>query len=219
MISDTEGILTALRARFAPNTVHLMGGYPRERDGTPHMKPLFYIDRQHVIERLDEVLTPLNWSDEYHQAGTATVCKLSICIGDTWYSKSDSSGDTEIGGEKGAATGAFKRAASKWGVGLYLYKIDNDQHLPGYHAGKNTVFTNESKEFASQLLWDDWFLGQAPDARVLLGLCKGCTDEETMGKLLSGNAELVKKISENKNLMGVFKRALQRYKDALKENQ
>ena len=37
-----------------------------------------------------------------------------------------------------------------------------------------------------------------------------------MGKLLSSNAELVKKISENGNLMGVFKRALQRYKDALK---
>ena len=218
MISDAEVILTALRAGFAPNTVHLMGGYPRERDGTPFMKPLFYIDRQHVIDRLDEVLTPLNWTDEYHQAGTATVCKLSICIDGEWYSKSDSSGDTEIGGEKGAATGAFKRAASKWGVGLYLYKIDNDQHLPGYHVGKNTVFTNESKEFASQLLWDDWFLAQAPEVRVLLGLCKGCTDEETMGKLLSGNAELVKGISENENLMGVFKRALQRYKDALKEN-
>jgi len=219
MTSDAEGILTALRARFAPNTVHLMGGYPRDRDGTPHMQPLFYMDRQHVIDRLDEVLTPLNWMDEYHQAGTATVCRLSIQIGDTWYSKSDSSGDTEIGGEKGAATGAFKRAASKWGIGLYLYKVDNDQYLPAYHIGKNTVFTNESKEFASQLLWDDWFLGPAPEARVLLGLCKGCTDSESMGKLLEGNAELVKQISENENLFAVFTRALQRYKDALKESE
>tara|TARA_R110002167_G_scaffold212152_6_gene416775 strand:- start:305 stop:964 length:660 start_codon:yes stop_codon:yes gene_type:complete len=219
MTSDAEGVLTALRARFAPNTVHLMGGYPRDRDGTPYMKPLFYIDRQHVIDRLDEVLTPLDWTDEYHDAGTATVCKLSIRIGDTWYSKSDSSGDTEIGGEKGAATGALKRAASKWGIGLYLYKVDNDDYLHAYHIGKNTVFTNESKEFASQLLWDDWFLGQAPEVRVLLSLCKGCTSSESMGKLLEGNAEIVKGISGNENLMSVFKRALQRYKDALKEGE
>lgn len=219
MTPDAEGVLNALSATFAPNTVHLMGGYPRKRDDKPYMRPMFYIDRQHVIDRLNEVLTPLDWTDEYHEAGTATVCKLSIRIGDNWYSKSDSSGDTEIGGEKGAATGAFKRAASKWGVGLYLYKIDNDQYLPAYEIGTNTIFTDESKVFASQLIWDDWFLAQAPDVRVLLGLCKGCTNEEDMGKLLGANAELVKGISENENLMAVFKRALQRYKDALKENE
>lgn len=216
MTSDAEGVLASLRSRFAPNVVLLMGGHPITRNEEPHMKPLFYLNRTHVIERLDEVLSPLDWSDEYFQAGSATVCKLSIRIGDTWYSKSDASGDTDIGGEKGAATGALKRAASKWGVGSYLYRVDNDEYLPGFYVGdRGPFFTTEAKESASRLLWDDWFLSNDPSAMALLGLCKGCTSEEDIKKLLDSNSEIVKNIAKNENMLDVFKRTLKRYKIAL----
>jgi hypothetical protein len=220
MTSDAEGVLKALSARFAPNMVLLRGGFPIDRDGTPCMKPLFYLNRTLVIDRLDEVLTPLDWMDEYFQAGSATVCKLSIRIGDTWYSKSDCAGESEIEGIKGAATDALKRAASKWGVGSYLYKVDNDEYLPGFRKGdRGPFFTRESKEFAYRRLWDDFYLAQNPGARVLLSLCKACNTEEEMAAVMNGNSDMIKDIAGNENIFAVFKRTLQGYKDAIKEGE
>ncbi|MFD1104199.1 Rad52/Rad22 family DNA repair protein, partial [Sphingobium olei] len=51
-------------------------------------------------------------------------CTIAIKCGDEWISKSDGAGDTDVEGQKGAVSDAFKRAAVKWGVGRYLYDMD-----------------------------------------------------------------------------------------------
>jgi hypothetical protein len=85
---------------------------------------LAYIDARDVMRRLDEVCTPGGWQDRYEVHGGKTICYLSIQVGDQWVTKADGSGDSDIEEEKGAISGAFKRAAAKWGIGRYLYDIE-----------------------------------------------------------------------------------------------
>lgn len=98
-----------------------LGTKPKQ-DGGKAMA-LCYIDSRAVMNMLDEVCGPENWSDTYQFNGSRIICTLSIRIGDEWVSKSDGAGDTAVEAEKGGLSDAFKRAAVKWGIGRYLYDI------------------------------------------------------------------------------------------------
>lgn len=85
---------------------------------------LAYIDARSVMARLDEVVGPQNWQDKYRYEGDRTFCELSLRIDGEWLTKSDTSDDSNFEAAKGGASGAFKRAAVKWGIGRYLYDVD-----------------------------------------------------------------------------------------------
>jgi hypothetical protein len=84
---------------------------------------LAYIDSRDVVNRLDEVCGPENWSDTYPHIGSTTVCQISISIDGQWVAKTDGAGATDVEAEKGQLSDAFKRCAVKWGIGRYLYDI------------------------------------------------------------------------------------------------
>lgn len=86
---------------------------------------LAYHTARHVMDRLDEVCNPECWQDKYEVQGSRIICTISICINGEWVSKSDGAGDTQVEAEKGGMSDAFKRAAVKWGVGRYLYQLEN----------------------------------------------------------------------------------------------
>ncbi len=86
---------------------------------------LAYIDARDVMERLDEICGPAGWQCRYSHANGTTVCEIGILCGDTWVWKADGSGDTDVEAEKGALSGAFKRAAVRWGIGRYLYHLNS----------------------------------------------------------------------------------------------
>jgi hypothetical protein len=94
-----------------------------EKDGKPWAFVLAYIDARAVMDRLDEVVGPEKWRDRYWKEGNTNFCGLSIKIGDEWVEKIDGSEDTEFEAVKGGISGAFKRAAVKWGIGRYLYNL------------------------------------------------------------------------------------------------
>ena len=85
--------------------------------------PLAYIDARVVMERLDAVVGVQNWQDRYEFHDKRTMCYLSIRLDDEWICKSDGAGDSDIEGEKGAISDAFKRASVKWGMGRELYEM------------------------------------------------------------------------------------------------
>lgn len=91
---------------------------------------LAYIDARDVMNRLDEVCGPLGWQDSYVETASGRViCTLSIADMDNqgktvWIAKSDGAGSTDVEGDKGGISDAFKRAAVKWGIGRYLYDLD-----------------------------------------------------------------------------------------------
>jgi hypothetical protein len=93
-------------------------------DGTSALA-LAYIDARDVMRRLDEAVGPENWQDSYSETPRGRViCSISVRLGPDWISKSDGAGETDVEGEKGAISDAFKRAAVKWGIGRYLYDLD-----------------------------------------------------------------------------------------------
>jgi hypothetical protein len=92
---------------------------------------LAYVDARDVQERLDEVVGPQGWSTEIKAVGGHTVCNLYLHLPFwkeeqvtwEWVVKSDVAGPTEVDPIKGAGSTAFKRAASAWGIGRYLYDL------------------------------------------------------------------------------------------------
>ncbi len=99
---------------------------------------LAYVDARVIQDRLDEVLGVMGWQDSYRVLPDGSVmCRLRLKIGDQWITKVDVGGQSEQpdGGDrtKAAFSDALKRAAVKFGVGRYLYRLpqqwcDYDPH-------------------------------------------------------------------------------------------
>lgn len=112
----------ALAAEFPRDAIHWRA-QTLTKSGDKAMA-LAYLDARDVMDRLDDVCGPENWQDDYFETAKGRlICRLSIRVGDEWVAKSDGAGETDIEGEKGAISGALKRAAVKWGIGRYLYDM------------------------------------------------------------------------------------------------
>lgn len=83
---------------------------------------LAYIDARDVMERFDTVFGAENWQCEYPFKG---CCRIGVFINDRWVWKSNGAGETQVEADKGQYSDAFKRAAVLWGVGRYLYDVQN----------------------------------------------------------------------------------------------
>lgn len=89
-----------------------------------------YIDARLVQDRLDAVLGLGGWKDSYvdHPDGTVT-CRLECLIDGAWVAREDLGAPSEqpdAGDRRKAAySDALKRAAVKFGVGRYLYRVPN----------------------------------------------------------------------------------------------
>jgi hypothetical protein len=85
---------------------------------------LCYLDARAVMDRLDAAVGPGNWQDKYFETPNGkNMCELSIKVDGEWVTKSDGAGNTNIEGDKGGISDAFKRAAVKWGIGRHLYSL------------------------------------------------------------------------------------------------
>lgn len=118
---ETSDLLKKLTAPWNRDEIKWRVG-SMNKDKTKAL-PLAYVDARVVMERLDNVMGALNWQDRYEFADKRTMCYLSLRFGDEWLCKSDGAGDSDIEGEKGGISDAFKRAAVKWGMGRELYEL------------------------------------------------------------------------------------------------
>lgn len=110
-------LFDALCAEFLPHEIK------RRRQAN---RELPYITARTAMNRLDEVLGPENWSDEYTPHEKSVECRLTITLPDgTKLTKCDSGGyagmQDEGDDEKSGYSDAFKRACVKFGVGRHLY--------------------------------------------------------------------------------------------------
>ena len=107
---------------------------PREIKFKPQMVKnnralaMAYIDARLIQDRLDEVLGVENWQDQYNILTDGSVmCRLRIRLGGRWITKSDVGSPSEQpdSGDrlKAAFSDALKRAAVKFGIGRYLYRL------------------------------------------------------------------------------------------------
>lgn len=89
-----------------------------------------YVTNRAIQDRLDDVVGPENWHNEYkpwHGSGRkeAQICGISIYFeGRGFVTKWDGAEDTDVEPIKGGLSDSMKRAAVQWGIGRVLYKMD-----------------------------------------------------------------------------------------------
>ncbi len=114
--------LQKLSDPFEPNDIEFRAG-ATTKDKTKALA-LPYITSRGVMDRLDSVVGPENWRDEYREGPQGGVlCGISIRLEGEWICKWDGADNTQIESVKGGLSDAFKRAAVKWGIGRYLYTL------------------------------------------------------------------------------------------------
>lgn len=82
-----------------------------------------YIDAREVKKRLDAVMGITNWKDELQEVKDGFIDTLSLRIDSEWIPRAGVGENSHMSPIKGGASDAFKRAASKWGIGHYLYYL------------------------------------------------------------------------------------------------
>jgi hypothetical protein len=86
---------------------------------------LAYVTNRAIMNRLDGVVGIGGWHNTYQQwRGKGVVCGLSLFIGEDWLTKYDGADDTDIESTKGGLSDSMKRAAVQWGIGRYLYNLE-----------------------------------------------------------------------------------------------
>lgn len=119
-------ITSALKEPFDPKVVHWrVGSTNAKKLGCKPWEAtsgigLAYVDARDVMKRLDDVCGDY-WQVEYPFDG---CCRIGIKIDGEWIWRSNGAGETQVEGEKGKFSDAFKRAAVLWGVGRYLYYLE-----------------------------------------------------------------------------------------------
>lgn len=89
-----------------------------------------YVTNRAIQNRLDDVVGPENWYNDYkpwHGNGKkeAQICGISIYFeGRGFITKWDGAEDSDIEPVKGGLSDSMKRAAVQWGIGRVLYSMD-----------------------------------------------------------------------------------------------
>lgn len=109
-----------------------------------------YVTNRAIMQRLDDTVGPGNWRNEFKPGpGGGVLCGISVRVDGEWVTKWDGAENTDIEGVKGGLSGAMKRAAVQWGVGRYLYALEESFANVGEN-GKLRGKTKDGKSFR----WD-----------------------------------------------------------------
>lgn len=186
----------------------------KQRKG-PGGKMLTYIDARAVMDRLDAVVGPENWQTHFKELKGVMVCELTVNFAEPngpvwWITKSDGAGETDIEGEKGQFSDAFKRAAVHFGIGRYLYagtpvkKREKAPPLSTYDLsnvdGPPNQMYDEAEMQMRKLLNDlsdgkvELALAQEEKDQILLGMSMEEKKDFWFERFKSGERTLMKKL-------------------------
>jgi hypothetical protein len=121
---STSTVFEALLAPFGESEVKFK---PQAVRGNRALA-LAYVDVRSIMDRLDAVVEVENWQDHYELVpDNSVICRLGVRLGKRWITKTDVGSPSEQpdGGDrlKAAFSDALKRAAVKFGIGRYLYRL------------------------------------------------------------------------------------------------
>lgn len=93
--------------------------------GSPWAMVIPYITNRAIQQRLDDVVG-LNWQNVQKPTpdGKGYICGISIFNNNEWITRYDGAEYTNIEPLKGALSGSMKRAGAQFGIGRYLYNLD-----------------------------------------------------------------------------------------------
>ena len=129
MDSKTQTFSQQLKNPFPKNVLHFRIG-ATSKQGNKAI-PLFYITARDVEKRLDEVCGPDGWSFDLEtiKSDNKTVA-IKGCLGvrfpnKGWVYRSDIGEISKTAAYKGGASDSLKRCAVQFGIGRYLYYLEN----------------------------------------------------------------------------------------------
>lgn len=136
--------LERLKDRFPAEDIEwriARAGY--SQNGNLYGTVLAYITNRAIQHRLDEVCGPANWRNEFREwnvgGKSGVLCGISIKIDGEWVTKWDGAENTDVEPLKGGLSDSMKRAGVQWGIGRYLYNLEENF----------AVITEHGKYFAS----------------------------------------------------------------------
>lgn len=141
---------------------------------------LAYITARAIQSRLDDVCGPQNWWNEEPRILTingksAFAVGISIRVSETSHvTKWDVAEPTNIEPAKGGFSGAVKRAGAQWGIGRYLYYLDEefaevaeqDPGVRGWHWAKLPEKQGGGTYFWKPPSLPAWALPKEPEHQV-----------------------------------------------------
>jgi hypothetical protein len=139
-------LFAALAAPFAPQEVKTRSQAGRQ---------FYYVTARTVMNRLDAVLGPENWWDEYIPNANSVLCRLSVRLPDGQIlTKADAGGYAGMSDQgdddKSGYSDAFKRAAVKFGLARYLYRDGVPEFVRERVLGQPAQTQGESRPAAEE---------------------------------------------------------------------
>lgn len=136
--------LHRLQDKFAPEDIEWrIGRAGYTQNNKLYATCLAYVTNRAIQNRLDEVCGPENWKNEYREWSIGdkhgVLCGISIRTDGEWVTKWDGADNTDIEAIKGGLSGSMKRAAVQWGIGRYIYDLEE----------RFAVISDNGKHFAS----------------------------------------------------------------------
>ena len=117
-------LLNQLRIPFPEEDIEWRVQQQGLSKGLPWALVLAYVTNRAIMDRLDEIVGPENWTNDFAQSPNGGVlCTLGVRVDDSWVYKTDGADNTEVERVKGGLSNAMKRAGVQWGIGRYLYKL------------------------------------------------------------------------------------------------
>jgi hypothetical protein len=141
---------TALQALFPADELEWRIGRAGESSGRVWALALPYVTARAIQQRLDDVMGPARWKNYFkHGPDGGVLCGLSLLVHGHWVTKWDGAENTDVQSVKGGLSSSMKRAAVQWGIGRYLYALDETfAHV--HEAGRFRAKTKDGKPFK----WD-----------------------------------------------------------------
>lgn len=164
-------IMEKLKAPFGFKDIEWRVGNVFTRDGVTKGLAMPYVTRTSIQKRLDEVFGFMGWKNEYKEWHTtiekkgqeqvavpSQLCGISVWNDATkeWVTKWDGAANTNFEGIKGGISDSFKRCATNWGIGRYLYDmnplfVEVIEKGKGYVIDRNVLNTKVNDFYLSEM--------------------------------------------------------------------
>lgn len=127
MSEQTQTVFEKLKEPFPAKDIEwriARKGFAGEK---PWAMVLAYVTNRAIMDRLDNTVGPDNWYNKYDigpQGGV--ICGLSVRCNGEWITKWDGAENTQVESVKGGLSDSMKRAGVQWGIGRYLYNLEEN---------------------------------------------------------------------------------------------
>ncbi|MCM3393263.1 Rad52/Rad22 family DNA repair protein [Cytobacillus oceanisediminis] len=121
-----EEVMQKLQAPFPSKDIEWRVSRSGQSNGKKYAFVLAYVTNRAIQNRLDEVFGPAGWQNDFSDFMQGVLCTISCYVDGEWIKKSDGAEQTQFESLKGGLSSAMKRAAVQWGIGRYLYRLEEN---------------------------------------------------------------------------------------------